>query len=122
MLYYWLIPVIVGIILMLAAFWAKSSTSSKEMTIFWVLFFAGIIFIFIGCIMATHHTIQNNQPAGEYVYYRPQWYSQAVDYPYLAKPLPRQPDTPPPCEYVQPVSDKHCDPCYTYTPPPLLAY
>lgn len=71
--------------------------------------------------MATHHTVESEQTVGDYYYYKPQWYSQAVDYPYLEKPLPRElaPVTPE-CEYIQPVSDKPCSPCYTYSPPAIL--
>lgn len=114
MLYYWLICVIIGIILVGIALYIKSSSAPDVPFWFWVLFFAGIIFVFIGCFLATSHTVEAGPSAGEYVYYKPQWYTQAVDYPYLNKPLPRE------CEYVQPVSDQACSPCYSYNPPGLL--
>lgn len=104
--HYWIIPLIIGIILIILALTIRGQ-SSKTPSWFWIVFYIGIVFVFVAFIMAMSYTIEMEGVSGDYYRYHPQWYNESLEYPKINEVIP-------------PISDTCISTCFVYTPPNVL--
>jgi hypothetical protein len=89
MTYLWIIILIIGIALIVAAMLGYASSNGADLpSWFWFVFFVGIILVITAVIVHMSHKVNTELKYGDYYYYHPEWYTNAVDYPALKKSLP----------------------------------